>query len=53
MVLLLTKNMLKFCEKKKAIEDEIARVMKINLGPTPEVNSLLESYGSTSFKQWY
>lgn len=37
----------KFCEKKKAIEDEIARVMKINLGPTPEVNSLLESYGST------
>ena len=37
----------KFCEKKKAIEDEIARVMKINLGPTEEVNSLLESYGST------
>lgn len=37
----------KFCEKKKAIEDEIARVMKINLGPTPEVNSLLENYGST------
>ena len=37
----------KFCEKKKAIEYEIARVMKINLGPTPEVNSLLESYGST------
>lgn len=37
----------KFCEKKKAIEDEIARVMKINLGPTLEVNSLLESYGST------
>lgn len=37
----------KFCEKKKAIEDEIARVIKINLGPTPEVNSLLESYGST------
>ena len=37
----------KFCEKKKAIEDEIARVMKINLGPTVEVNSLLESYGST------
>ena len=37
----------KFCEKKKAIEDEIARVMKINLGPTPEVNSLLASYGST------
>ena len=37
----------KFCEKKKAIENEIARVMKINLGPTPEVNSLLESYGST------
>lgn len=37
----------KFCEKKKAIEDEIARVMKINLRPTPEVNSLLESYGST------
>ena len=36
----------KFCEKKKAIEDEIARVMKINLGPTEEVNSLLESYGS-------
>ena len=36
----------KFCEKKKAIEDEIARVMKINLGPTLEVNSLLESYGS-------
>ena len=35
----------KFCEKKKAIEDEIARVMKINLAP--EVNSLLESYGST------
>ena len=37
----------KFCEKKKAIEDEITRVMKINLGPTEEVNSLLESYGST------
>ena len=37
----------KFCEKKKAIEDEIARVMKINLGPTEEVNSILESYGST------
>lgn len=37
----------KFCEKKKAIEDEIARVMKINLGPTEEVNSLLESYDST------
>lgn len=37
----------KFCEKKKAIEDEIARVMKINLGPTEEVNSLLEKYGST------
>lgn len=37
----------KFCEKKKAIEDEIARVMKINLGSTEEVNSLLESYGST------
>lgn len=37
----------KFCEKKKAIEDEIKRVMKINLGPTEEVNSLLESYGST------
>ena len=37
----------KFWEKKKAIEDEIARVMKINLGPTLEVNSLLESYGST------
>ena len=37
----------KFCEKKKAIEDEIARVMKINLRPTEEVNSLLESYGST------
>lgn len=37
----------KFCEKKKVIEDEIARVMKINLGPTEEVNSLLESYGST------
>lgn len=37
----------KFCEKKKAIEDEIARVMKINLGPTKEVNSLLEGYGST------
>lgn len=37
----------KFCEKKKAIEDEIARVMKINLGRTEEVNSLLESYGST------
>lgn len=37
----------KFCEKKKAIEDEIARVMKINLGPTEEVNSLLENYGST------
>lgn len=37
----------KFCEKKKAIEDEIKRVMKINLGPTEEVNLLLESYGST------
>ena len=37
----------KFCEKKEAIEKEIARVMKINLGPTSEVNSLLESYGST------
>lgn len=45
--LITDKRYAKFCEKKKAIEDEIARVMKINLGPTLEVNSLLESYGST------
>lgn len=37
----------RFCNKKKAIENEIARVMKINLGPTEEVNSLLEKYDST------
>lgn len=37
----------KFIEKKNAIEAEIKRVMKVNLSPSDEVNSLLESYGSS------
>ncbi|MEI3162624.1 MAG: tRNA uridine-5-carboxymethylaminomethyl(34) synthesis enzyme MnmG [Lachnospirales bacterium] len=37
----------RFLAKKSAIEDEIKRVSKINFGPTNEVNSLLESLGSS------
>lgn len=37
----------KFIEKKTQIEKEIKRVLKINLAPTDEVNSVLESYGSS------
>lgn len=37
----------KFLAKKEAIENEIKRVSKINFGPTEEVNSLLESLGSS------
>lgn len=37
----------RFVAKKDAIEKEIARVSKINFGPTEEVNSLLESFGSS------
>lgn len=37
----------RFLAKKSAIEAEIKRVSKINFGPTNEVNSLLESLGSS------
>ena len=37
----------RFLAKKSAIETEIKRVSKINFGPTNEVNSLLESLGSS------
>lgn len=37
----------RFLAKKSAIESEIKRVSKINFGPTNEVNSLLESLGSS------
>ncbi len=37
----------RFLAKKEAIENEIKRVSKINFGPTEEVNSLLESLGSS------
>ncbi len=37
----------RFLAKKAAIENEIKRVSKINFGPTDEVNSLLESLGSS------
>lgn len=37
----------RFLAKKSAIENEIKRVAKINFGPTEEVNSLLESLGSS------
>ena len=37
----------RFLAKKSAIEAEIKRVSKINFGPTHEVNSLLESLGSS------
>lgn len=37
----------RFLAKKEAIEKEIKRVSKINFGPTEEVNSLLESLGSS------
>ncbi len=37
----------RFLEKKAAVEKEIKRVSKINFGPTDEVNSLLESLGSS------
>lgn len=36
-----------FLQKKKWIEEEIERVKHKNLGPTAEVNALLESYGTT------
>lgn len=37
----------RFMAKKEAIASEIKRVGKINFGPTSEVNSLLESLGSS------
>ncbi len=37
----------RFLAKKEAIENEIKRVNKINFGPAEEVNSLLESLGSS------
>lgn len=37
----------RFLAKKEAIENEIKRVSKINFGPIEEVNSLLESLGSS------
>lgn len=37
----------RFMAKKEAIASEIKRVGKINFGPTAEVNSLLESLGSS------
>lgn len=37
----------RFLAKKADIENEIKRVSKINFGPTDEVNSLLESLGSS------
>lgn len=37
----------RFIAKKKDIENEIARVSKINFGPTKEVNELLEALGSS------
>ncbi|MCD8157724.1 MAG: tRNA uridine-5-carboxymethylaminomethyl(34) synthesis enzyme MnmG [Clostridiales bacterium] len=40
----------KFKEKRNLIEKEIERVRKINIGPKPEVNSLLESLGTRTLK---
>ena len=37
----------RFLEKKKSIEDEIARIERTNIAPSDETNALLESYGST------
>ncbi len=39
-----------FLAKKKAIDDEIARVSKVTLGPNARVQELLEAYGSTPLK---
>jgi tRNA uridine 5-carboxymethylaminomethyl modification enzyme len=37
----------RFTEKKHLIEEELERVLKVNIPPSEEVNALLESYGST------
>ncbi|MCD8089761.1 MAG: tRNA uridine-5-carboxymethylaminomethyl(34) synthesis enzyme MnmG [Clostridiales bacterium] len=39
-----------FKKKRELIEKEIERVRKINIGPKPEVNSLLESLGTRTLK---
>ncbi len=37
----------RFLAKKKAIEDEIERISKINFGPSEKVNSMLVRFGTT------